>query len=87
MTDTHFLDQPRPLPTGHGEDNIVQWHVFRSRAGAEAFAPHIMLEGDQQLVGGQTEDSIGTLWWLGVHVDNLADWGNHDAVHKHDVRT
>ncbi|NIR62079.1 MAG: hypothetical protein GWO02_22640 [Gammaproteobacteria bacterium] len=76
-----FLSQERPLPHG-GRDNVVQWHVFRTREAAEAFAPSVRLGAGQRLVGGYSRDSIGPLWWVGVQVDDIERWGNRQAVNK-----
>ncbi|WP_018140639.1 MULTISPECIES: hypothetical protein [unclassified Thioalkalivibrio] len=81
-----FLEQERSLPEGHGHDKIVQWHVFRAREKAEQFAHHVELGEGQDLVGGWTRDSVGMLYWVGVHVDDLERWGNVGAVHKHGAR-
>ncbi|ADC72476.1 MULTISPECIES: hypothetical protein [unclassified Thioalkalivibrio] len=81
-----FLDQEHSLPEGHGHDKIVQWHVFRDRERAEHFADHVELGEGQELVGGWTRDSVGKLYWVGVHVEDLERWGNVGAVHKHTGR-
>lgn len=83
MTHLAILERERSLPEGHGADLIVQWHVFRSRPEAERFALGIHLGQGQELVGGFTRDSIGLLYWVGVHVDDLERWGNRGAVNKH----
>lgn len=44
------------------------------------------LSEGQDLVGGWTRDSVGMLYWVGVHVDDLERWGNAGAVHKHGAR-
>ena len=78
-----FLMHERSLPRGDGKDNVVQWHVFRSREAAEEFIPSIVLSEGQHLMGGYSRDSIGALWWVGVVVDDLARWGNRAAINKH----
>lgn len=78
-----LLNQTKDLPEGHGKDGIVQWHCFRNREAAAAFIPSIRLGRDQQLVGGSTRDSLGPLWWVGVRIDDLTQWGNLQAVNKH----
>ena len=83
MTHLAILEEEQSLPEGHGADRIVQWHVFRSRPQAERFAEGIHLAAGQELVGGFTRDSLGILYWVGVHVEDLAKWGNRDAVNKH----
>lgn len=83
MVSDDFLSHELSLPEGHGKDNVVQWHVFRSREAAEAFVPGVKLTESQHLVGGYTRDSVGPLWWVGVQVDDLDRWGNRTAVNKH----
>lgn len=83
MTHLAILEEEQSLPEGHGADLIVQWHVFRSRPQAEQFARGIHLAEGQELVGGYTRDSIGVLYWVGVHVGDLEKWGNRAAVNKH----
>jgi hypothetical protein len=83
MSEYVFLEEEQPLPEGHGRDRIVQWHVFRSRPQAQAFARAVRLGPGQQLVGGFTRDSVGVLYWVGVQVDDLDAWGNLGAVNKH----
>ena len=78
-----LLERTQGLPEGHGKDGIVQWHCFRHREEAAAFIPSIRLGRDQQLVGGHTEDSLGPLWWVGVQIEDIAQWGNLQAVNKH----
>lgn len=80
--DYGFLSEERSLPAGHGEDRIVQWHVFRAEAEARKFAEAVRLGEGQRLVGGTTRDSLGALTWVGVEVDDLERWGHHDAVNK-----
>jgi hypothetical protein len=82
MADEDILSRERGLPEGHGEDRIVQWHVFRSREQAEAFLPQVRLAEGQRLIGGRARDSIGVLWWVGVQVDDLEKWGDRRAVNK-----
>jgi hypothetical protein len=83
MTNLAMLEQEQSLPEGRGADHIVQWHVFRSRPRAEQFARGVHLSEGQELVGGYTRDSIGVLYWIGVHVADLEKWGNRAAVNKH----
>lgn len=78
-----LLDHAHRLPEGHGKDGIVHWHCFRQREAAVAFIPSIRLDREQQLVGGRTEDSLGPLWWVGVRIPDLDQWGNVQAVNKH----
>lgn len=83
MRAQELLNQELALPEGHAEDRIVQWHVFRTRHQAEAFVPGVKLGKGQSLTGGFTRDSIGPLWWVGVQVDDVGQWGNLRAVNKH----
>lgn len=78
-----FLASHRRLPGHHAENRVVQWHVFRDVVQADDYADHIQLSSSQTIVGGFDSDSIGTLWWVGVEVDDLASWGNRSAVNKH----
>jgi len=78
-----FLASHRQLPHHHAEHRIVQWHVFRDVIEADDYADHIHLSSGQAVVGGFDSDSIGTLWWVGVEVDDLERWGNRSAVNKH----
>lgn len=78
-----LLDESRPLPQGRGQDGIVQWRYFRRRDDAVNYLQNaIRLDKDQTLVGGCTRDSVGPLWWVGIHVGNVGDWGNLRAVNK-----
>lgn len=83
MREVDLLDHELALPEGHGKDRVVQWHVFRTKAQAEAFLPGVRLAEGQSLVGGYTRDSVGPLWWVGVQVDDVDRWGNRQAVNKH----
>ena len=78
-----FLAIHRQLPDHHTEHKVVQWHVFRDAAQADEYAAHIQLSSGQIIVGGNDNDSIGKLWWVGVEVDDLTRWGNRSAVNKH----
>ena len=78
-----FLASHRSLPDHRAENRVVQWHVFRDVAQADDYASHIQLSSGQTIVGGFDSDSIGTLWWVGVEVDDLARWGNHSSINKH----
>ncbi len=78
-----FLNDSRPLPHKGPENKIVQWHVFRSPDEADSYADHVLLGERQRVVGGHDSDSAGTLWWVGVEVEDVAHWGNSSAVHKH----
>lgn len=83
MHEEDLLNHELALPEGKAQDRVVQWHVFRTREQAQAFMPGVRLGAGQRLVGGYTRDSIGPLWWVGVQVDDLARWGNLQAVNKH----
>lgn len=77
------LDAIQPLPSHDDrESGAVCWHVFRERRDALEFARHIQLESGQRLIGGMSRDSIGTLWWAGVAVEDINAWGNRGAVNK-----
>lgn len=80
--DTEFLSQERSLPGKTGKGNVVQWCVFRSKEAAIEHVRAVRLSPGQHLVGGYSRDSIGPLWWIGVRVDSLSDWGNKSAINK-----
>lgn len=80
---TQLLTRMRQVPTRDNHDQVVSWHVFRTLSEAESYAEHVVLNDGQYLVGGTDHDSIGTLWWVGVEVDDIAKWGNGTAVNKH----
>lgn len=80
------LDEPRPLPNEDpAGSHIVYWHVFRDRNQALEFARQIKLDTGEHLVGGSAKDSIGSLKWLGVQVDDLEAWGNRRSIKKTDA--
>jgi hypothetical protein len=83
MAELSFLSEEHTLPRHPDRERMVQWHVFRSRTAAEAFVPAIRLGDNQRLVGGYSRDSVGPLWWVGVQVDSLEQWGNRLAINKH----
>ena len=83
MNAQDIFERNAPLPSGDGSDGVVHWHVFRDPELARRFLPSIRLTDAQSLVGGRTEDSVGTLWWLGVRVDDIERWGNRQALNKH----
>ncbi len=78
------LETDRELPQDPAEERTVYWHVFRRPEQVLDFARHILLDKGEGLVGGRTQDSIGSLWWVGVQVDDLEAWGNRRAIHKID---
>ncbi|NOT16802.1 MAG: hypothetical protein HOP20_01885 [Sulfuriferula sp.] len=80
---TQFLSQISAMPTRDAENNVVSWHVFRSLSDAECYADNIRLAHGQYVVGGIDFDSVGSLWWVGVAVDDMARWGNVSAINKH----
>ncbi len=79
-----MLRQQRALPQHPVEEQIVFWRTFRSPDKAVVFSHAIQLGEGQELVGGRTRDSIGELYWIGVHVDDLAKWGNTKAIQLSD---
>lgn len=82
MREHPFLDQNRPIPEKSAANRVVQWHVFRERKAASDFANGIVLGKQQQIVGGTDVDSVGTLYWVGVEVEDISIWGNPAAVNK-----
>lgn len=83
MSEDQLFERDAPLPSGDGSDGAVHWHVFREQEQARRFLPSIRLAEGQSLIGGRTRDSLGTLWWLGVRVDDVERWGNRRALNKH----
>ena len=77
---TKILVQPRTLPEDPQKERVVLWKVFRSEDEALEYSHHIILEPDQQIVGGNGTDSVGVFFWLGVEVPNLEKWGNSQAI-------
>lgn len=75
-----FLGQERPLPEHPLEERIVVWKTFRELEDAREYAEHVLLDTDQQLVGGQCQDSLGRAYWVGVQVPNVEAWGHSMAV-------
>ncbi|APZ42760.1 hypothetical protein [Acidihalobacter ferrooxydans] len=85
MKEDAIFEHEVALPSHGNADNIVHWHAFRRIEQAREFLPSIRLDAGQRLVGGQTADSLGPLWWVGVRVDDHERWGNRQAVNKHAV--
>ncbi len=79
-----LLERPRPLPQDPVDEHVVFWRTFRNPDQAVAFSHAIRLGEGQDLVGGCTRDSVGELFWIGVHVDDLAKWGNTKAIQLSD---
>jgi hypothetical protein len=79
-----MLGHPRPLPQNPVDEQVVFWRTFRSPDKAVAFSHAIQLGKGQDIVGGRTRDSIGELYWIGVHVEDLAKWGNTKAIQLSD---
>lgn len=79
------LEQLRPLPKDPAHERIVLWRIFRTTEDAIKFSSSVLLGEGQQLVGGQSADDIGTLYWVGVQVDDLARWGNRRAIQMTDA--
>ena len=75
-----ILVQLKPLPEEPQKERVVLWKVFRTEDDALEYSHHIMLEPDQQIVGGHGTDSVGGFFWLGVEVANLEKWGNSQAI-------
>ena len=74
------LAQVRALPADAKQERVVLWRVFRHEADALEYSHHILLESDQQIVGGRGTDSAGGFFWLGVEVADLEAWGNPHAI-------
>ena len=75
-----LLMQIRALPEDAKQERVVLWKIFRDETKALEYSHHILLESDQQLVGGRSTDSAGVFFWLGVEVADLAAWGNTHAI-------
>ncbi|MEY2334893.1 hypothetical protein GL267_013380 [Acidithiobacillus ferrianus] len=82
MTDDHFLDEAREVPSIAPMERVVAWSVFRSREDARHLLEHVYLAPGQGLVGGHGRDSVAPYWWVGVQVRDLSQWGNAAAVNK-----
>lgn len=81
---TQFLSQLNRMPVHETSNNhVVSWHVFRRLSDAEDYADNVMLAAGQFMVGGMDFDSIGSLWWVGVSVEDRSRWGNVSAINKH----
>lgn len=80
-----LLSRPRLLPQNPVQEHIVLWRTFRAIPDAVHFAHSIMLGEGQSITGGATEDSVGTLYWLGVHVLDIGKWGNTKAIQMNDA--
>ncbi len=78
------LDRECPLPADPVAERVVSWHVFRRPEHALEFSRHVMLGKGESLVGGRTRDSIGSLYWVGVRVEDLEAWGDQKAIQKKD---
>jgi hypothetical protein len=83
IMNTQFLSQLNRMPTHGSNNHVVSWHVFRLLSEAEDYAGNVMLADEQHVVGGMDFDSVGSLWWVGVAVDNMAHWGHAGAINKH----
>ncbi len=80
---SQIFTQLRQAPTHKEHHQVVFWHVFRALSEAEAYADNVVLCDGQYLVGGVDHDSVGSLWWIGVEVDDLTKWGNLGSINKH----
>lgn len=81
---TQLLSHDRALPTDPLTERVVLWKVFRDKSSVVEYSHHILLESDQRLVGGQSVDTIGTFYWLGVEVEDIENWGNTQAIQLSD---
>ncbi len=75
-----LLSQSRNLPEDPQKERIVLWKIFRNKDDAHEYSQHILLEDDQRIVGGSSNDSAGDFFWLGVEVEDLEAWGNTQAI-------
>lgn len=81
---TQLLRHDRALPTDPRKERVVLWKVFRDKSSVIEYSQHILLEPDQRLVGGQSVDTIGPFYWLGVEVEEIENWGNTHAIQLND---
>ena len=79
-----FLGQERQLPEDPLEERIVVWKTFRDPQEARDYAENILLDTDQELVGGYCADSLGRVYWVGVQVPDVRAWGHSMAIHLRD---
>lgn len=75
-----LLAQSRNLPKDPKQERIVLWKIFRNENEALEYSHHILLEQDQRIVGGNSKDSAGEFFWLGIEVEDLQAWGNTQAI-------
>lgn len=77
------LNSEKPLPNNSNAEEMLAIYsrAFRSFEDALAFANNIMLNDGEVLIGGNTVDSIGPLWWTGVCVDRLERWRSNGGFH------
>ena len=77
------LNTVKPLPNKtNAEETLVSYsRTFRNYDEALAFANNIMLNDGEVLIGGNSADAIGTLWWTGVCVDRLERWRANGGYH------
>jgi hypothetical protein len=80
----NMLTCNRALPADPKRERVVLWRIFRDQMAALEYSHHILLEPDQQLVGGHGFDSAGEFYWLGVEVEDLAAWGHPHAIQLSD---
>ena len=78
------LKNERALPEDPVQEKIVLWRMFRSTEDAVKFSGSVMLGDGQELVGGIAHDSVGPLYWVGVHVEDISHWGNTKAIQLSD---
>jgi len=77
------LNNEQPLPNRKNTEQlqISCSHVFREREKLLGFAKNIMLDDDESLIAGHARDSVGDLWWLGVHIADLERWRAKGGFH------
>ncbi len=78
------LNQKRPVPDHNNAKSLLVTYsrVFRSASSALEFARNIMLNDNEHLTGGCSQDSVGPLWWIGVRVNKLEKWRSGGGFHR-----
>lgn len=77
------LTKEQPVPTKNSAEALLVSYtrVFRRSEDALEFAQNILLGDGESLIGGQSEDSVGPLWWAGIQVDKFERWRAKGGFH------
>ncbi|MDX1812226.1 MAG: hypothetical protein R3240_09785 [Gammaproteobacteria bacterium] len=76
------IESPLPNASNAEQRLIIYSHMFRDRSRAIQFAKSVQLGKDESLIGGNCEDSIGRLWWIGVKTENVEQWHSNGGYHR-----